>query len=386
MKPRILHLSADYPDPFQPAKTKAISGLVEGTADQFDHLVVSLNRQGGLAGLLRHGHVVAKDMRSGLLALRYAAPPAAVAIARPMDRLADWLTAALAQAGFKPDLIQAHKLTVEGVLAHRLAARLGVPFALTLQGNTDQKLLRLRPDRLPMMKQIWRDARAIMAFAPWTADWCTDLLGEQQAPICINPCLLPHDNILPPVIGPAVIRTAFNLDFWRNKNIETLLAAVNLVVHECPDVRLEIAGQGSDLARSQIALLVTKQGLNERVKLVGPIAPDRIQAWFNEAAVFALPSRRESYGMVFAESLLAGTPVMFSRGSAIDGFFDRADFARPVNAHSHLEIAAVLTDMLKRNKAIKTQLAIKQTQHAFDFMTRSPILARYRAFLEQALT
>jgi glycosyltransferase involved in cell wall biosynthesis len=386
MKPRILHLSADYPDQFESAKTRAIQGLVEGTADQFDHLVVSLNRKGGVPGLLRPGSVTEADLRGAVLALRYTAPPAALAIAGPMAQLADWLTVELARRAFKPDLIQAHKLTIEGLIARRLASRLKVPFALTLQGNTDQKLLRQRPDRGPIIRQVWREAQGIMAFAPWTAKWCTSRLGPPQAAICLNPCLLPHDAILPPVIGPTLIRTAFNLDFWRNKNVETLLAAVDLVARDCPDVRLEIAGQGSDLARTRIAGVIAKLGLSERVTLAGPIAPDRIQSWFNGAAVFALPSRRESYGMVFAESLLGGTPVLFSRGTAIDGYFDQADFARAVNAEDGREIAAVLVDMLKRNKAIKAQLATEQTEHAFDFMKRDGILATYRVFLEKALT
>ena len=322
MKPRILHLSADYPDRFQPAKTRAIAGLIEGTTEHFDHLVVSLNRQGGRAGLLRPGRVVASDKTGTVTALRYAAPPAAVAITMPMARLADWLADELAGIGFRPDLIQAHKLTVEGVLAQRLAARLGVPFALTLQGNTDQKLLRQRPDRLQILRQVWGEARAIMAFAPWTADWCTSRLGEPQAPVCLNPCLLPHDDMLAPVLSPDLIRTAFNLDFWRNKNVDTLLEAITRLTPRLPGVRLEIAGSGSAAAAQHISARIARLGLTEAVRLIGPVSPDQIQPWFNGAAVFALPSRRESFGMVFAEALLAGTPVIHPRGAAIDGVVD----------------------------------------------------------------
>ena len=385
MKPRILHLSADYPDQFVSDKTRAIQGLVEGTADRFDHLVVSLNRIGGAGRLWARGSVTEAEMSGKVLALRYAAPPAALAIASPMTRLADWLAAELERRAFKPDLIHAHKLTVEGLIAKPLADRLRIPYALTLQGNTDQKLLRRRPDRGAIVKPVWREARAIMAFAPWTADWCTALLEEPQATIRLIPCLLPHDKILPPISGPQLLRTAFNLDFWRNKNIATLLAAIALVAREYPDVRLEIAGKGSNSARAQIGRLITRLSLNERVTLVGPIAPDRIQTWFNEAAVFALPSRRESYGMVFAESLLAGTPVIFSRGTAIDGYFDGAGFARAVSAVDHKEIAAALVDMLNRNTTIKSELAMRQNQHGFEFMTREQILTNYQAFLEQAL-
>jgi glycosyltransferase involved in cell wall biosynthesis len=386
MKPRILHLSADYPDRFQPAKTRAIAGLVEGTADHFDHLVVSLNRQGGSIGTLQPGRVLASDKAGAVIALQYAGPPAAIAIAKPMARLADWLADELAQIGFKPDLIQAHKLTIEGVMAQRLAARLGVPFALTLQGNTDQKLLRLRPDRLPMLRQVWREARAIMAFAPWTADWCTARLGEPQAPVCINPCLLPYDDVLAPVIRPPLIRTAFNLDSWRNKNVVTLFEAIARLKWRLPEVRLEIAGVGSQAAAQQVTAQTAYLGLTEAVSLIGPVSPENIQTWFNGAAVFALPSLRESFGMVFTEALLAGTPVIYPRGAAIDGFIPDKAFARAVTAVDAGELAEVLYATLVDQGQIKAALAAAQNRGELELFRRQPVLNRFAEFLTGGLT
>ena len=40
----ILHISTDFPDAFDGAKTPAIQNLVEATVDSFDHYVYSLNR------------------------------------------------------------------------------------------------------------------------------------------------------------------------------------------------------------------------------------------------------------------------------------------------------------------------------------------------------
>ena len=385
MKPRILHLSADYPDRFQPAKTRAISGLVEGTSEQFDHLVVSLNRTGGIGGLIRPGHIVRRDLSGSVLALSYAAPPAAVAIGSAMARLADAVARELAELNFSPDLIQGHKLTVEGLAAKRLAERLKVPYVITVQGNTDQKLLSYRPDRLRHIRSVWDGAKSVMAFAPWAAEWCEKRLGQRHGPLSIIPCLIAHDARVAPSVSSPLIRTAFNLDFWRNKNVETLLAAVQLVAIDHPEVRLEIAGEGSTAAHAAIAKQIAARGQCDRVRLVGAIAPDRIQSWFNGAAVLALPSRRESFGMVFAESLLAGTPVIFSRGTAIDGFFPGADFARSVDPEDAKGIAAVLLDMITRNASIKFDLANKQAQHAFDIFSREQILADYTTFLETAL-
>jgi glycosyltransferase involved in cell wall biosynthesis len=384
MKPRILHISADFPDVIQPAKTRAIAGLVEGTADSFNHLVFSLNRQNGLAGFLTPGRLLECRHASSVLAIRYVAPPATFTVASPMMRLTAELIHQLTLADFKPDLIQAHKLTVEGKIAQQLAERLGVPFVLTLQGNTDQKLLQRRPDRLPSARRIWREAKAIMAFAPWTASWASERLGKRPSEASIIPCVLPYDEVIPPKIRDHLVRTAFHLEFWRNKNVITLLQAIARLASKFPEVRLEIAGGGSAAAYNAISAQVRHLGLENRVSLVGPIAPDAIQEWFNGAAAFALPTRRESYGMVFAESLLGGTPVVYPRNAAIEGILQHKRFARGVNAHDADELKEALAELLTNQQEIKTELAAAQHSGELNLFKREEVLYAYAQFLTRA--
>ncbi|MFN5819272.1 MAG: glycosyltransferase family 4 protein [Novosphingobium sp.] len=384
MKTKVLHLTADYPDVLQRAKTRAVEGLVEGTADEFEHLVVSLNRKGGLAGLLKQGHVLQRRIDGSIMAIEYAAPPASIALTAPMRRLAVKLPRYLKDANFKPDVIQAHKLTIEGLLARELARLLGVPFVLTLQGNTDQKLLERRPDRLPKMRRIWRDAKAVMVFAPWTAMWASRRLGRRANAISIIPCILPFDEVIAPASCGHLVRTAFSLDFWRNKNITTLLQAIARLAPQLPTIRLEIAGGGSATAQEAINAQVRHLGLEHRVSMVGPIASEAIQAWFNGAAAFALPTRRESFGMVFVESLLAGTPVVYPRGRAIDGFFEHQSFARDVSAYDPAELAEVLGEMLTHQDEIKAELAAAQQAGDLDLFRRRQVLDAYRQFLKEA--
>ena len=385
MKPLILHLSADYPDHFAASKTKAISGLVKGTADQFDHLVVSLNRQGGLNGFFSPGRMLDERWTGAQLAIRYAAPPAVVALVPAMARLREYLVDQLERQQLRPALIQAHKLTVEGVLAQQLSRRMNIPYVLTLQGNTDQKLTRQRPDRGTMLRTIWHEAQAAMTFAPWTADWANDQFGPRRRPVAIIPCLLSNDQILPPSPVSLVIRTAFNLDFWRNKNLSLLLSAVGKLQVAFPGLILEIAGGGSPQAIAAIQEQIARSGLAGRARLVGTVVPEQIQAWLNASTVFALPSRRESYGMVFPEALLSGTPVIYPRGAAIDGFFSGSTFARAVNASSPDAVAAALECILRDPAAAKADLAQAQTTGALEHFRRSSILRSYSAFLAAAL-
>ena len=56
-------------------------------------------------------------------------------------------------------------------------------------------------------------------------------------------------------------------------------------------------------------------GLTERVKLCGPIYGSDKWAVLDTAETVVLPSRSENFGLVVAEALYCGTPVVASRGT-----------------------------------------------------------------------
>ncbi|MEX1198923.1 MAG: glycosyltransferase family 4 protein [Pseudohongiellaceae bacterium] len=60
---------------------------------------------------------------------------------------------------------------------------------------------------------------------------------------------------------------------------------------------------------------VNRLHLQSRIHLVGAV--DDLQAEYRTADVFVLPSRFEGYGMVFAEALAAGLPVIATRAGAV---------------------------------------------------------------------
>ncbi|MCR9088344.1 MAG: glycosyltransferase [Rhodobacteraceae bacterium] len=79
-----------------------------------------------------------------------------------------------------------------------------------------------------------------------------------------------------------------------------------------------IAGAPRDPATA--AALVAQSarlGLSERVQFRGEISEAELSHLYRSAAVFALASRLEGYGMVFAEALSHGLPIVTCRNSAI---------------------------------------------------------------------
>lgn len=371
---RILHVSADYPDPLQPAKTRAVSNLLE-MAEGHDHRVISVNRTGWRTGI--HALDFADAAGQAHRAVAYGAPPKGLFLARYLARLAEWIADDCRAADFAPDLVHAHKLTTDGLVGESLARSFGVPLALSIQGNTDLKIARAKKDLRPRYARIWKEAAVAFPFAPWTRDDLDGLLGTRTGPTHVLPCPGPADTLASPVMSSSpVIRTAFHLRDTQNKNAARLISAVGQVAREIPDLRLEILGGGDPDAFARLSAHGA-QVAPGRIQFLGSVPNTEVQGLFNAATCFALVSRRESYGMVFAEALLAGAPCLIPRGRAIDGYFEDGSVVVTAHPDSEDQMVDGLRRLIREEDAFKERLSALGASGGLDILRRASIKKTY---------
>jgi glycosyltransferase involved in cell wall biosynthesis len=148
---------------------------------------------------------------------------------------------------------------------------------------------------------------------------------------------------------------------------------------------LEVAGGGDTGSEAAVDRVLAQAGVQGIARRIGPLAPAALQQWMNGCAVFALPSRRESFGLVFVEALLAGCPIVYPRGAAVDGWFDGQPFAIGVDARDPRAVAEGIDTLLADNDARKRALADWQQSGEAGRFRRDAILAAYRDTLMSVL-
>ena len=358
----ICHLSADFPDPVNSAKTSVIQRLVTLTNADFEHEVYSLNRAPPsparfLAGALaNYGkpalQIVAEPFSYGH-ALRYYAPGQGVLHAQMLRELGDWLAERIA-AGRRPDLLVGHKLSVEGIATARAASRLGLPYALSLQGNTDTKILQLRPDLRPALTEVYHSAAMVFPFAPWARTEVERYLGVRSGPSVLLPCPMVDEHITPPNPNGAGVISVFHLRNAREKNLAGLALAARKAREYSPDLTLQIVGGGTP---AEIMRCNRLAGGAKNVEFPGALDGEALRSCMNNAAGLVLPSLRESFGLVFIEALFAGLPIAYPAGAAVDGYLDDLPFAIRVNARSTSDITAAMIALVTRQVELKEALS-----------------------------
>ena len=386
-KPRILHLTGDFPDPIVTAKTPVIERLLALTAQDFDHQVVSINRRSPSLfewprAMLGVGAGPTTQAFEKGVALEYRAPGSGLLHTVFLDWLGDWLAGYVETAG-RPDLLVAHKLTIEGLAVQRASAKLGIPYAVAIQGKTDLRAIEARPDLRDRFRRVLNGAKAVSAMAPWTLEAVQRQLGNIATPTATIPCPLASETPrLEPAAGKAHFLSAFHLRNHRTKNLEGMARALKQLRRAHPETRLRVAGGGSiadwKAAKSAAA---ASSGIDFLDHQNAP----QLGALMNDSVALLLPSRRESFGLVFVEALFAGLPIIYPAGSGVDGYFDDRSFALRANARDPGSIARAMQFAMENEAAIKRDLAEWQkSQHARQF-EREAISTEYSKLLRRAV-
>jgi glycosyltransferase involved in cell wall biosynthesis len=95
------------------------------------------------------------------------------------------------------------------------------------------------------------------------------------------------------------------------KGVDTLIEAMPLVRKQFPLARLRIVGKGDDQPR--LEALVQRLGAGFAVDFLGPISDEALRAEYAACDLFALPSRKEGFGLVFLEAMTYGKPCVGAR-------------------------------------------------------------------------
>jgi phosphatidylinositol alpha-1,6-mannosyltransferase len=116
---------------------------------------------------------------------------------------------------------------------------------------------------------------------------------------------------------PILLTVARLADSDRFKGYDQVLKALPHIRQTLPNVHYLIVGKGRD--RPRIEGLINELDLQNCVTLTGFVPDDELCDHYNLCDVFAMPSKREGFGIVYLEALACGKPAL---GGNQDGAVD----------------------------------------------------------------
>ena len=257
-------------------------------------------------------------------------------------------------------LIHATTLITDGGLAYLLFKRYRIPYIVTVRNTDVNEFLKYMPHTWPSARKILLSAEKIIFINNGLRH---DLLRHPAIrpiaktlesriilmPNGINNYYLDHISHSP--------RTGHNIiyvgQFTTRKNVLRLAKAV-LLLRKQPqfsDLTLTLVGGGAPthspiqaLKHSTIQALINKHP--DAFLFVPPVSDPSIMCQlFSKAALLAMPSLHETFGLVYIEALSQNLPILFSSGQGVDGLLP-SSAGIPINPYSVDDIARGLASLL----------------------------------------
>jgi glycosyltransferase involved in cell wall biosynthesis len=275
----------------------------------------------------------------------------------------------------KYDVVHIHALfSFSSTVAAYASHRAGVPYLIRPLGVLSRwgfenrrpfvKRVSLRFVELPIIKHAaaihytsYRERRDARALAPVLAkkrSWVVPLPVDPLSNIPEAVATKSNASFPQKSLGQVILFLS-RLD--RKKGLELLLEAFSRIQNDWPDALLAIAGDGEKSYVRELRKMADRLDIAPRLLWLGFLRGPEKKAAFDAATVFVLPSYSENFGIVAAEALGCGVPVLLSDQVAV------ADDVREHGAGLVVKCdAGALADGLNRllsNPALRLEFARK---------------------------
>jgi glycosyltransferase involved in cell wall biosynthesis len=195
-----------------------------------------------------------------------------------------------------------------------------------------------------MMSWVLREARAVTAVSTYLAAEAAAALnvGRDQIPV------IPMPLALGTVADPDAARAGaiFVGRLTKDKGIPHLLDALAILRRQGRPMDLTIVGDGPE--RAALKALGMALGLN--VTFTGHVAPDQVGRHLRDKQVFVFPALHDDLGIVVAEALTQGVPVVATRSGGVPDLLVDREAGILIPPTDHREIARAIIEVCTNDR------------------------------------
>ncbi|MCD9023654.1 glycosyltransferase [Cohnella sp. NL03-T5] len=211
----------------------------------------------------------------------------------------------------KYQVIHAHNLFPDGVIAYLLYKRYDIPYVITLHDVDKFNRFPKRGWQRKISRLIIDHADRVFVVSNRVRDNILPYVENERIQVLYNTFWTEERaQNLPKAKNIVTIASLIE-----RKGIHVLLEAFYRVTAKHEDYHLTIIGNGSQL--EPLKSLTRKFNLENKVTFTGTLAHQEAMDKLSRASVFCLPSWNEAFGVVYAEAMSYGIPIIGCKGEGI---------------------------------------------------------------------
>lgn len=292
------------------------------------------------------------------------------------------------------DLIHAHTLFTDGNAAMTLSQRFGIPYIVAIRNTDVNDFFKWQPQLRSLGVRILRNARAVFFLSPAYRETVIEKYVPRayREEIRGKSFLIPngiddfwHENIcrrnsdesLERFAGKE-LRCIYVGGIDANKNIELTLKGLERFRRD--GWRCTLTAVGKIVDQRVYARLCRYAAFH----YVGPKKKEELIRYYREADLFIMPSHTETFGLVYAEAMSQGLPVLYTRGQGFDGQFAEGEVGYSVDDRDPAELAEKIRLAVSNYPALSHFASLASRQFYWDNICEK-YLSIYRSVIDVSL-
>jgi len=251
------------------------------------------------------------------------------------------------------DLLHAHTLFSNGYIAYKINERYGIPYVVAIRNTDINVFFKYMVHLRSLGKRILRNAsKVIFISEAYRKEALKKYLSKKEfqevieksiaIPNGINDFWIENQYNMNRKINGKNLRVLCVADINKNKNQIAVAEACSLLKDKGYDVELTLIGE------EQSKKIVKQLRAYPFVTIKERMPKERLIEYYRNNDIFVLPSKHETFGLVYAEALSQGLPVIYTKGQGFDGQFPEGKAGFSVDGNDPVDICdkvcAVLND------------------------------------------
>lgn len=262
----------------------------------------------------------------------------------------------------KVDVIHAHSLFSDGGVAYEIYKKYDIPYVVAVRDTDVNQYFKKAKHLKPYALKILKNAKAIV----FLSQAYKESVIERFVPLSLQDKIYEKSVVIPNGISSFWLNNIYtnrpqiklekeevNLIFVgqiiKRKNIESIIRASTEVSRKInKKVNLLIAGEKKDLEYYNYLASIGQ------FEYIGYCSSEELLNYYREADIFVMPSFTETFGLVYAEALSQGLPVIYTHGQGFDGQFQEGEVGYGVTATDISDISNKICDILNNYESISS--------------------------------
>lgn len=223
------------------------------------------------------------------------------------------------------DILHSHTLFNGGYVAYKIKKQLGIPYIVSVR-NTDINVFLKIPFFKVIANKIVKNASGIQFLSePYKNNFINNYIIEDYKDSVNKKSIVIRNGLESfwlenknngkqiDLNQPINILCVGKID--KNKNIETTINAIEILIDEGYKVNFTVVGQVVDKE-------IHDKIINSKfTKVINYLPKEELLKIYRQNDIYVTPSIYESFGRVYAEAMTQGLPVIYSKGQGFDGIF-----------------------------------------------------------------